>query len=750
MAILAGTLRVIFAASALFWDPLLRASAQLFDPLVLDFTYFGDVRTEIPLADVIKGFVKIRAPLPTEEIKTLEMYLADNLAGICPTRVRVICRVYQEVESFQQVQINLLGLYFILPITRDDLSCAKGLTQVENFQRLLSWRVSVDSVEGPGWNVETWRMELEPAEVQQRPILYPKRLPPPVLSPKPPGPLVYENENFGGYGSDSGNATGPNDPKCKFAGSACVCATTAQCAWTIYDGGYACIGIKSATNIDCQDCPLQDGCSQTQGQACQLLREPCTCATSANDCRWDLSTMSCIPANGATTTCSICSRQAHCDAPKVAKVNPGSGSKFGVNFARRVTVTFDRPVEFQQLSDGVQFHCRGQDRPQSISHSLVTVQEKVLTVNIVDVPSEEEALCNLTLSEGVVRDSAGIPFRGTKANWYIFRLADTVGPRIVKYAPENGAEDIAPGVATMLVFNEPVNPVPACSVTLFQRNIELTSFDLSSSDVVFDAERRRLTVAVGEHIQNGQTYSLRLPPGCIKDDANNEFDGLNEGVYIFHTQTETFEAPEEEEFFTQTMYYSVGGVAGLIILICCCVLICRMRRANQTLSDQLKEQVVRVRRWSVSSVDGVWTEASHAARRVRRFSIDAFAMTGESKTTPDDTIPVQSNSRRVHPELNTISGTRSTSSNTMAPPPVVMAQPPRSQPTVLLSTQSSRVGTPSSGMRPSPRSSPRPSPRPSPDWGAPHPAMLERHQTLPGPRVAADAGERKRPPSLIY
>jgi len=703
MAFLSRSLKAVAALSAPLWAPWLHASAQLYNPAVLDFTTFvGDVRVEL-LADVIRGFVNLEAPIPTDKIKDLEPYVASTLADICDTMVNVIVRIYQEIDTFQEVRISLKAMYYLLPADRDSEACAKGLQPdgSDTFKQLLAWRIKVDPVNSPGWDAEEWGMAIEPAVVERRQVKYPERLPRPVLSATPPGPLDYflppdNGLGGGGDGNGGGNFSAEDDPRCKWATSACVCATTQSCTWAFFQGSFRCMGSPLPTDIPCTKCNLQSGCDLSQTEACFLQKEPCSCALSASLCRWDLSTMTCVPAQGLGTSCSVCSQQVTCDPPELESVLPASGSTFGATFNRQVTVTFDRPVRLEKLADGVLYQCTDAPEQTSVPSNSLALQDKVLTVQIADVPRETAASCSLALAEGVVKDDDDQSFLGTGDNWYTFFLQDTIGPRPIDYSPTNGAEDIVPGVPAILVFNEPISVKPSCEVTLYATGIAVHRFILGSSAVTFSQDRQEMMVALGDHVKRSETYSLRLPPECVKDDSGNWYDGLPEGVYIFHTESERFTVDESKEPFSVIVIGAASAAAVMVLLITCTVVLCRFRGARQAFASRLHAQESRMRRWSSSSLEGVWNEFSHQATRARRFSLETFAITGGT------------GDRKVRPESETKTAA-------VAVRPAVEMLPPRSQ---AIATSPS----------------------------APQPTVLKYHPSQ-GLRSAADAG---RSPRALY
>mmetsp|Transcript_54267 Transcript_54267/g.168309 ORF Transcript_54267/g.168309 Transcript_54267/m.168309 type:complete len:715 (+) Transcript_54267:59-2203(+) len=706
MAFVGGHLRVLLAAAALFLAGVLPApvTAQLFDPQVLDFHYPSDTPVELT-ADVIQGNIALEAKVQTQKLNQLGDYLGATLASVCPTLVKVIVRMYQDIQSFQSASIHLRTLYWLLPSNRDSSQCKTGLTDPAGFKQLLAWRINSDGTNGPGWDAMSWTLTFTPAAiVRRRTVRYPDRLPIPLLSTTPPGPLdPYPNQGLidPGFNSGPNNGTGINDPNCRYAASACVCATTTSCAWLPYQGSSRCIGLGGPpTSISCQDCGVQDQCSRSQSQACDLSREPCPCAESPHQCRWDLSTMSCIPKNGMPTPCTVCSRQAHCDSPQIQTVSPAQNSVFGVSASREITITFDRRVSMQMVMDPVTFQCVGDQQLTTVTQDLLSVQDKVFTIRVASFPRAAQASCELALGEGVVRDQAGLNFRGTAANWYAFRLQDTIAPLLVDFAPANGAENIdLSNAAVTLVFNEPVQLTSSCVVSLSERSIALATFQLNSAAVSLDADRKRLTVALGDTLTYSKTYSVTLPRDCARDDTGNPYLGLSEGVYIFHTQSETYNKPVEEDSMNLIIGIAIGSAAGAVLLVSALVLWCRMRGAKSEFATRLQESATMARRWSAASLDGLWTEFS----KPRRFSFDAFAMSGwgGGKSQTAEPPRPESDHRKVHPD-----------------PTLVTAQGP---------------GVPRSPSRP------------GTSEGAPQPSTLRTH-AFQGPRVAADTNYAPRPP----
>jgi len=577
-------------------------------------------------------------------------------------------------------------------------------------------------------------------------------------------PFSGSSFNWGGLSDGSGNGTGVNDPNCNYAKSACICATTTSCAWLPYQGSHRCIGLSGPlTDISCDDCALQGKCARNQAQACDLNREPCTCALSSNICRWDLSTMSCIPQNGVSTPCTVCSRQDHCDSPTVRSVTPAAGSRFGVGDFRDVRVTFDRTVSLQSVMEGVTIQCQGDLQPTSVTQNLLSVQGEVLRIEVASIPVESEAGCDLALGEGVVRDGSGLNFKGTSAGWYAFRLLDTIAPLLNDFTPRNGAEDVAPGASATMVFNEPVRLRTPCEVSLFERSTLVTSFQLDSVDVALQEDQRTMTVDVGPFLEYSRTYSLRLPEGCATDTTGNLFQGLGEGVYMFHTQIESYNRSPEEDPLKIILGIALGAAAGLVILVSCCVVWCRMRGEKKRFDQRLAETAKQPRRWSVGSLEGVWSELSQY--RPRRFSMDGWAMQGMSKTVPpDEELAAKSNTRKVHPDptLVTAQAARSPTSRpgtgdskSTRAPTVIESRPttsgsmgPRAS-----AAGDARPSTSGSGARASAAGELRPSTSGS---GAPQRSTV-RVSTAQGPRSSAVAegnlGPRPplaRPPSLMW
>lgn len=713
--------------------------AQVYQPQVLDFNFPGEGVVEVT-ADVIVGTLKIKASVGTQQLQSFESYIAGTLAAVCPTLTRVIVKAFQVIESYRNVDIDLHTEYFLQPSNRDSAQCKKGLVDSAAFRQLLAWRITSDGTAGPGWDAMTWTVAFTDPVVRRITIRYPERLPRPALSTTPPGPLdpyAGRGFSFGGGGRPNPNGTGVHDPKCNYAMSACVCATTTSCGWLPWEGTFRCIGLGGPlTSISCADCALQNRCSRNQVQTCDLNREPCTCATSTNDCRWDLSTMSCVPKNGVSTPCTACSRQDHCDSPQVRTVDPGQNSKFGVSSRRQLTITFDRFVTLQSVMEGVTFRCTGDSRPTVVSPSLLTIASQVLTIQVASFPRATEAACHLALGEGVVRDNSGLNFRGTEANWYAFRLQDTMPPTLDDFSPPNGAEGIVPGISTTLVFSEPIVLDTSCEVSLMSRGVDVASFSLASTSVTLDRERKRLTIALGTKVENSRAYSLRLPSGCAADDTGNAHLGLSEGVYIFHTQIDTFNAPTSEDQWKIILGAALGGVAGLVILVSCTILWCRIRSARQDFATRLAESATKARRWSTSSMDGIWTEFSNY--RPRRFSFDSFAMSGwsgkgkpaaeggETRQPPRPPGSKSSNAdRKVHPD-----------------PTFVAAKPMKDE--ARPDSQSTRPGTSLSGVSRGNLSSI--SGMTGSRVGTPQPNTLRVH-ALHGSRAAAEIDNVPNPPA---
>jgi len=444
-------------------------------------------------------------------------------------------------------------------------------------------------------------------------------------------------------------------------------------------------------------------------------------------------------------------------------------------------VTFDRYVTLQSVMDGVTYQCEGSQRPSFVAPSLLAISGKALTIEVAAIPQESEASCDLALGEGVVRDMGNLNFRGTTANWFPFRLQDTVPPTVAEFKPANGAADVTPGTSAELVFNEPVMLTLSCEVSLYSRGILVTTFPLNSPLVILEPEERKsLTVAIGPHLENSQTYYLKLPSGCTRDDAGNNFRGLGEGVYMFHTQTNSFSRPLPEDDWKIILGVVLGGVAVLVVLISCTVLCVRMRSARQNFAVRLAEQASKARRWSASSLDGIWTE--FANYRARRFSFDTFAMTGwgggKRKTSVGSTEDTtgSDNLRKVHPEdIAVVSASfgleaqrRERERNGLLPRPAEetlslpqpsevmdLRSPPQTDPVVnYVSTVRSEVSTTSrpgkadTAIRHSRGRSPAPvqarSSSPTPVPGALRPLSNAPHDRSSSPKLSASRSPRPR------
>uniref|UniRef100_A0A7S4R3R9 SbsA Ig-like domain-containing protein n=1 Tax=Alexandrium monilatum TaxID=311494 RepID=A0A7S4R3R9_9DINO len=749
-ALLAATLLILGVQPPL-------AAAQVFDPSALDFHNLGEPFRELD-ADVVYGQIAIQGSIETGKLGLLGSYIGNTVAGMCPTKVKVIARVYQDIKTIKQPTITLQAEFYTIPTNRNSFECQNGFYDHEGFKQLLHVRVKIDGDTAPAWDPKSWRLELKPEPIlQNRLVRWPTRLPKPAATIGPggggvlnPGADKYAAA-YAGPNAGPADGTGVLDPNCRSASSACVCATRTSCAWRMYEGSYRCIGLGGpATSISCDDCGLQSHCSRDQAQACDLHRDPCECALSTFQCRWDLSSMSCIPKGGQETDCTICSRQDNCDSPQVSAVWPAKGSRFGVSAKRAVTITFDRNVILQPVMNGVSFLCTGDVRPSAVPRSLVAVRDKVLTIELSRIPRMVQADCEMALAEGAVADASGLNFRGTAADWYAFKIQDTSAPVVVDYDPRNAAQNLLPaGLSATMVFNEPISRTMTCEVTLTERGLGVATFRMDSSAITLDRERKRLTVDLDGSVRYGMTYSLVLPAGCVRDSTGNRFQGLGEGVYILSTKVPTFTRALEQDSVKVILGACLGAAGALICLVAFIVLSCRVRGIKSNFADRIQQTASRARRFSQSSMDGLWTEFS----RPRRFSFDAYAMTGWGSKTAAPADPEQA-ARPAIPEIKVVEYVK---------PGVAKVHPEdMSQNQLALVQQASRstsgTGTPEGRTAWSPRrprsgsASPRPlgdgrSPRSSPQ-GSPRPNMSAL-QMQQGPRTAGDANGGPHPPQEV-
>lgn len=633
-------------------------------PELLDFGYGYPDDTKVGVvANVVQGMVYIEGSIRVNQLEVVAAAVRSTLAAFCDIKTPVLTRVYQEIETYGQPRINLQIRWNLLPAAGTLDACLHQLeaSKSGSFPKLLDWNLRLQQSTG-GLGASDWDLRIDSPLVMPVRVLLPTQLLPPPATGVP---------GSGGGGGNvmpgSGGGTGSTTPRtgntnssspasladCEYAVSGCICAAGLNCAWIPRSsGGFRCASSIVATAVSCEYCPIQQQCPMTQSEACSSQGDACACSNSNRDCRWNQDTFDCVPRNGGQTSCSICSRQPHCDPPKVLGVTPKRGSLLGSALAKDITVTFDRSVQYSGTPGDVTLNCRGSPTLKVIPPSMLNVTGTALSIDVSGVRNEAVSECDLEIAEGVVRDSAWVRFLGMMMGQYSFRLSDTVAPRVLDFNPGNGATGVDPGAIVTLTFSEPVVPSLASSIALIMiwtgaaqgasgGDTSRVVFEFSlSSDVRASADQRQLSVDLGRHAVLGATYSLKLPKGCVTDDAQNAFEGLAEGVYMFAMKPVTWSRPEATVISVVVIgaIAGVGALACLMICLVLCVCFCRVHRAGQQLESQLHQDARGGMRmgsiWSNksgASVGRLWSKFRRSDTRA--FSVDKYAIGPEASVS---------------------------------------------------------------------------------------------------------------------
>lgn len=215
---------------------------------------------------------------------------------------------------------------------------------------------------------------------------------------------------------------------------------------------------------------------------------------------------------------------------------PVSGAT-GVAVGTAIVLTFNEAVlagsgvvVLQSTSGGVSKTLAIADATQvTVSGTTVTLQPTGwLSTGL------STASYTVVLASGVVTDASAArnAFAGLTAGTFTFTTVDDAAPVLVSTVPAHGAVDVALTSTLVLTFNEPVQ--------MGAGNVVLTASAGSPAVTIAagaaTASGSTVTLTLAPHLAsalNGQSYSVAMPSGFVKDLNNVAFAGISAGALVF-------------------------------------------------------------------------------------------------------------------------------------------------------------------------------------------------------------------------
>eukprot|EP00927_Polykrikos_kofoidii_P042837 TRINITY_DN36885_c0_g1_i1.p1 TRINITY_DN36885_c0_g1~~TRINITY_DN36885_c0_g1_i1.p1 ORF type:complete len:672 (+),score=80.16 TRINITY_DN36885_c0_g1_i1:105-2120(+) len=346
-------------------------------------------------------------------------------------------------------------------------------------------------------------------------------------------------------------------PTCETAVTACACAAVDGCAWaTNAAGGGNCFffGYHSGLQlIDCFACESQSFCGDS---ACGPIREPCTCAVSSFDCRWDSAASSCVSRGSGSTSCAACPILNSCveKKPEIVEQFPQNGGRQeGESLV--VRFVFSTRMAWCRTSGAVvSFWCDGVARSIEVPRSRVMLDGTVLIVYATEAMGSASfrlsRVCGLVVfADMLCSEKNALLFPGIRRGDYKFMLADRVPPEVVSFEPPPGNPKIQLGGAVTLTFSEDIllgPAIPGGTLTMLDQDQSGTfsseSIDLELRPPQVSVEGRLLRIVLSEGVRVGRLYSLALPSGAVTDKAGNACAALSANEYSFRVTPKALRA----------------------------------------------------------------------------------------------------------------------------------------------------------------------------------------------------------------